>query len=197
MARTIFLVIALAAPPIATIVGTQIWERRRYPRRFTEVVPHEVYRGGFPSAENIAHLKADKAIRTIVNLTDRTDRPEERRMRTEVQWLGIREWQFPMPGDGRGEYIELDRAADVIADRANWPLYFHCAAGKQRSNAAWAAYRMKHCGWTIERTLAELERDYDLDRVAERPLCRHLTGYSQWLSVRSRTTTSPAAGEGK
>ena len=196
MARTIFLVLALAAPPIAVIVGTQIRENRRYPRRFAEVVPHEVYRGGFPSAENIVHLKEDKAIRTVLNLTDRSDGMDEKQALATAERLGIRTQQFPMPGDGRGNYVQLDRAADVIADPANRPLYFHCAAGKQRSNAVWAAYRMKHCGWTVDRSLAELERDYDLDRQAEQPLCQHLAGYAGWLAARSRTATSPAISKG-
>ncbi len=197
MARTIILVIVLAAPPIATIVGSRIHDRIRYPRRFAEVVPDGVFRGGFPTAENINHLKEDKSIRTIVNLTERNDRQEENQMFDEAKRLGIEICQFPMPGDGRGDYASLDQAAEVIANRANWPLYFHCAAGKQRSNAAWAAYRMKCCGWNLEKTLAELERDYDLDRDAERLLCVHLAGYSRWLSVREKNPTSAPRGEGK
>jgi protein-tyrosine phosphatase len=195
MVRSFFLVLALAAPPIVVIVGTQIRENQRYPRRFAEVIPHEVYRGGAPSAENIAHLKEDKAIRSVLDLTDRSDRPDEKQARETAERLGIRTLQFPMPGDGRGDFVQLDAAADVIADQANRPLFFHCAAGKQRSNAAWAAYRMKHCGWTIERTLAELERDYDLDRKAEQPLCEHLAAYARWLAARS-TTTNRSNGKG-
>lgn len=197
MARTVILVIVLAAPPIATIVGSRIYDRIRYPRRFAEVVPDAVYRGGFPTAEDLDHLKEDKSIRTIVNLTERTNRPEEKKMLDEAARLGIRVHQFPMPGDGRGDYAALDQAAAVIANRANWPLYFHCAAGKQRSNAAWAAYRMRHCGWSLEKALAELERDYDLDRNAERLLCVHLAGYSRWLSERNQNSTSAPRGEGK
>jgi protein tyrosine/serine phosphatase len=195
MMRTIFLVLALSAPPIVVIVGTQIRENQRYPRRFAEVIPHEVYRGGAPSAENIVHLKEDKAIRSVLDLTDRSDRPDEKQARETAERLGIRTWQFPMPGDGRGDFVQLDAAADVIADQSNRPLFFHCAAGKQRSNAAWAAYRMKHCGWTIERTLAELERDYDLDRKTEQPLCEHLAGFARWLAARG-TTTNRSIGKG-
>lgn len=195
--RTILLVMALAAPPVATMVGAEAWERWRYPRRFAEAIPNEVYRGGFPSAEDIAHLKEDKAIRTIVSLTDPKDRAEERQLTDQAARLGIRRLQFPMPGDGRGDYAQLDLAADAIADGGNRPLFFHCAAGKQRSNAAWAAYRMKHCGWNLERALAELERDYDLDRDAERLLCQHLAGYERRLVAQTRLTTTRSTSEGK
>ena len=84
-----------------------------------------------------------------------------------VERLGIHLLRFPMPGDGRGEFAALEQAAMAIADKGNRPVFFHCAAGKQRSNAAWAAYRLKFWGWSVEQALAELERDYDLDRGAE------------------------------
>ena len=183
---------ALTAPPIAAIVGAEVRERQRYPRRFAEVVPNEVYRGGFPSAEDIVRLKEEKSIRSIVNLTGPTDRPEEKEMLAAVERLGIRLTRLPMPGDGRGDYEALEQAAIAIADRANRPVFFHCAAGKQRSNAAWAAYRMKFWGWSVDQALDELERDYDLDRDAEWGLCEHLRGYQRWrFEYRPAPTSQP------
>jgi protein tyrosine phosphatase (PTP) superfamily phosphohydrolase (DUF442 family) len=192
MARSILLMIALAAPPVAAIVGAEFRERQRYPRRFAEVIPQEVYRGGFPTADDVTHLKQDLSIRTLINLTERTDRPEEKEMLRAAEHLGLQLRRFPMPGDGRGDYAMLEKAADAIAEATNRPVFFHCAAGKQRSNAAWGAYRIKHCGWDIERTLAELERDYDLDRHAERLLCEHLTGFARWMSTRTAASSGPA-----
>lgn len=197
MVRSILLMIALAAPPVAAIVGAEVRERQRYPRRFAEVVPNEVYRGGFPSVDDVVHLKEDKSIRTIVNLTGPTDRPEEREMLAMVERLGIHLLRLPMPGDGRGDFAMLEQAAMAIADRGNRPIFFHCAAGKQRSNAAWAAYRMKYCGWSVEEALAELERDYDLDRNAERGLCEHLEGYQRWRFEYRPAPTKPATIEGR
>lgn len=189
--------LALAAPPVAAIVSAEVRERQRYPRRFAEVVPHEIYRGGFPSVDDVVHLKDDKSIRTIVNLTGPTDRPEEREMLATVERLGIRLVRFPMPGDGRGDFTMLEGAAVAIADPDNRPLFFHCAAGKQRSNAAWAAYRMKFCGWSVEEALAELERDYDLDRNAELGLCEHLESYQRWRFEYRPAATQPATREGR
>lgn len=189
--------LALAAPPVAAIVGAEVRERQRYPRRFAEVVPNEVYRGGFPSVDDIVHLKEDKSIRTIVNLTGPTDRPEEREMLAKVESLGIHLLRFPMPGDGRGDFAMLEQAAVAIADQGNRPIFFHCAAGKQRSNAAWAAYRMKFCGWSVEEALAELERDYDLDRNAERALCDHLRDYQRWRFEYRPQPTTAATREGR
>jgi protein tyrosine phosphatase (PTP) superfamily phosphohydrolase (DUF442 family) len=192
MGRSLLLIVALAAPPVATMVGAEVRERQRYPRRFAEVVSNEVYRGGFPSADDIVHLKQDKSIRTIINLTNPTDEAEEKEMLATVERLGIELRRFPMPGDGRGDYAALDKAADALADLGSRPVFFHCAAGKQRSNATWGAYRLKHDGWDIERTLAELERDYDLDRQAERPLCDHLTGFARWIAARPAPSSAPA-----
>jgi protein-tyrosine phosphatase len=71
-------------------------------------------------------------------------------------------------------------------------VYVHCAAGKQRSNAAVAAYRMRHCGWTLEQTLAELEEKYGLDRTAEAALVEHLEKYWRERIAPSRANSQNA-----
>jgi len=62
---------------------------------------------------------------------------------------------IPMPGDGLADFDKLDQAADWIKDHEGRPVYVHCAAGVNRTGAAIAAYRVKHCGWTLQRALAE------------------------------------------
>ena len=89
---------------------------------------------------------------------------------------------FPMPGDGRATFDLLDGAADAMADSRNGPTYFHCAAGKMRSGAALAAYRMKHCGWTYERAMTEAaQHDLDNDSENEKQLRQHLRKYAMYL----------------
>lgn len=181
--KTVLLAVILLAPPgVAAAIG----KSQRYPRRFAEVVPGGLYRGGFPTARHIHNLLNDKGIRTVVSLTDLKNEPKYAEEAAVAQAAGLRLLRFPMKGDGCGEFDDLDRAADAIGDQANWPLFFHCNAGKQRSNAVLAAYRLRKCRWTIEQALKELEDKYDLDRAAEKALVDHLQEYARRIR--------PAAG---
>lgn len=182
MRRTLLIVIVLFIPPTLTRV---IPEWTRYPRRFAEVEPGHLYRGGYPTPGNIRNLAAREGIRTVVSLTGEIDRPEERRLIETMTDLHINHRRFPMPGNGCGDMEILDAAADALNRQDDWPIFFHCKAGKQRSNAALAAYRMKHCGYTLEAALRELEDHYDLDRDGtEQDLVEHLAKYARELETR-------------
>ena len=191
MRRSILIVLALLIPPAATVVVAElnlvdvISVRLRYPRRFAEVEARRLFRGGYPSGRDLSNLLTDKDIRTVVSLTGEVDQPHEREMLSALKRLKLRHLRFPMPGDGRVDDLGvLDKAADALNNAANWPIFFHCQAGKQRSNAVQAAYRMKHCGWTLEEALIELETRHGLDREGdERPLAEHLAKYAKWLGV--------------
>lgn len=175
------MVLVLVPPMTVSVAGRIV----RYPKRFAEVVPDALYRGGRPTARHIRNLKEMKSIRTIVTLEGYEDRPETREEIATAKETGIKLLRFGMPGDGCGSFAAMDAAADALAEKANWPLFFHCAAGKQRSNATLAAYRLKHCGWTIDQVLSELD-EYDLYRVEEAELCDHLRTYAEHVArVRS------------
>jgi protein tyrosine/serine phosphatase len=188
MARTIMLVALLLVPPAATAIASKAL---RYPKRFAEVIPGRLYRGGFPSARQIRNLRRDLNIKTIVSLTDTKDQPkylDEQRVASE---LGIRIRRFRMPGNGCGDFAKLDMAADAVAQTDDWPTFFHCNAGKQRSNAVLAAYRMRNLGWSLSQAMEELEDDHDFDHQAEKVLADHLAEYAQWLAASGRQTKTP------
>ena len=174
--RTLLLIVALLVPPgIAAVVSRS----QQFPRRFAEVVPASIYRGGFPSADHIYNLANEKRIRTVVSLTDLKEAPKYAEEVEAARSAGLRLLRYPLHGDGRGEFDDLDKAADAIGDKANWPVFFHCDAGKQRSNAVLAAYRLRKCGWTIDKALDELESKYDLDREKEKVLVDYLREYAE------------------
>ena len=182
--RTVLLALLLMVPPAAVAVTEAVL---RYPARFAEVVPGKVYRGGQPNARHVENLARDKGVKTIISLTDDLDKPPYSDEKRAAKALGVRLLHFSMPGDGCGDFGALDRAADALGtalrDPKQWPVFFHCNAGKQRSNALQAAYRMRVQGWTIDRALQELERDYGLDREEESKLAEHLRAYAKWLEA--------------
>ena len=186
--------LTLLVPPAATIALPHLMELANVPRRFAIVEKGEIYRGGFPDAGDIEYLSREKGIRAIVSLTGPTDRENEQAMLAEAKRQGLKMYRFPMPGNGRGDYDSMDRAAAAVADETNRPVFFHCAAGKQRSNAVLAAYRLKYCGWSIGDVKQELvkEHDLDLNDAKERSLWEHIEGYARRLE-RSGPTTTPGS----
>ncbi len=181
--RTILFAFLLLAPPAATAVSTRLL---RYPNRFATVIPGKLYRGGFPSAAHIANLHRDFGIRTVISLTDDGSEPKYTQERRAVDKAAMQFYRFPMPGNGCGDFVKLDAAAATIdaalADANKSPVFFHCAAGKQRSNAVLAAYRIRRCGWSIDQALAELQTDHELDPVTEKVLVDHLREYAEQQS---------------
>lgn len=181
MRRFIALLLLLVVPAGAARSWTLVRDTWAYPNRFAEVVPGQLYRGGVPSAEHVIRLSEEKGVKTVLCLTGETKRPEERAALVAIQGRGIRLIRVPMPGDGTGTFEAMDEAAEAIADTSTWPMYFHCAAGKQRSNAALAAYMLKKKGTSLDATLAELQEKYDLDPVEEKKLYDHIKSYSDYL----------------
>lgn len=182
MSKSVLLVFLLLVPPVATAV---IAKAQRYPKRFAEVIPGRLYRGGFPTARHIRNLKDDKNIGVVISLTGVESDPKYKQELDAVNGASMQFMRFALPGDGCAEFGDLDRVADALAevlkDKNGWPVFFHCDAGKQRSNAVLAAYRMKQCGWPLGRAMRELEDHYDLDHEDERELVDHLRQYAQWL----------------
>ncbi len=199
MRRKVLLVSVLLILPASTAVVTKFdlldatGNAILYPKRFAEVEAGSLYRGGYPSARHIRNLADDKGIRTIISLTGQVDDEEERAMLAAVRDLRLRTLRFPMPGNGCVEDLGvLDKVADAIHNAANRPIFFHCAAGKQRSNAALAAYRMKHCGWRFDEVLVELETQYDLLADGkEKVLVEHLRKYAKRLGLPTEPKNLP------
>lgn len=194
--RTILLAFLLLAPPAATAVSARLL---RYPNRFAEVIPGKLYRGGFPTAAHIRNLHRDFGIRTVIRLTDDGQEAKYKQEQRAADDAAITLHKFAMPGDGCGDFVKLDAAAATIdaalANPDKSPVFFHCQAGKQRSNALLAAYRMKRCGWSFDQAVTELQARYDLDPIAEKALVDHLRKYAEQTSSRpDRPETQPDKG---
>ncbi len=180
----------------AVVAGAGIYWRFRtdLPARFAEVEPGRVYRGGYPDPKALGRLADRYGVRSVVSLM--LDSPDEGRTLAErdaARALGLRLIEIPMPGDGRAEFDDLDRAADAVAEaQASGPVFFHCAAGRQRSNAVTAAYRMRRCGWGYDAAMKELEAHFGLEPGDKPDLREHLRRY--WTE--RLAATRPATGGG-
>ena len=100
----------------------------------------------------------------------------------------------------------LDQAAAVLADPKNYPVFFHCHHGLNRTSMVQIAYRTKYCGWTLAQAADEIERSVGLVKVNHGPDYRHMVSFyenrvlplrSQHSSatVKMRRPTSPLASK--
>jgi len=185
----IVVALALTAGTVAAIVG----RHHVLPKRFATVEPGQFYRSGYNEPGPLKRVLAKHGIRTILCLADYgPETPKGRKERAVAGELDVDVLMIPMPGNGVAEFAKLDAAADIIADPAHRPLLAHCAAGVQRTNAAYVAYRMKHCGWSYEQAIAEAEAHW-LDRDDNPELFEHLKQYADDLATRKTApSTKPS-----
>jgi len=146
-------------------------------KRFAVVEPGQLYRSGYLEPGPLKHVIREHKLKTILALlNNEPDTIEQQNEEAVARDEKVKLIRIGMPGDGCGDFDALDRAADIMADPSNRPLLVHCAAGVHRTGAAYAAYRMKHCGWSFEQALAEGKK-YGYPITDNPELVAHLREY--------------------
>ena len=109
--------------------------------RFQMVAPG-LYRGGQPERESFEHLKKN-GIKTIINL--RTENDEE----AIVKELGMNYIHIPVSIKiwSKIPSQAIEKYFSVLNDPANYPIFFHCRRGADRTGAMASFYRIAVQGW--------------------------------------------------
>lgn len=108
-----------------------------------------LWRGAQPTAEGFKELEA-MGVKTIVSF--RHDYDDLALMKgTKLQYLRIpsRAWHPTR--------AHLATFLKVMEDSANWPVYIHCAQGRDRTGYNAAAYRMVVQSWQAEMAIREMQ----------------------------------------
>ena len=194
MLKKSLLIILVLAPPIALAVVNHM---NHFPRRFAVVEDGALFRSGFPTGTQIRNLAKSQKIKTVVSLTGEEDRPREAELQTAVDDLKLRHYRFAMRGDGTGDLATLDMAADALAEKKDWPILFHCAAGQQRTSTTLGAYWIKHKNMTCQDALAKLESEYGLSRSDDAQIVEQLKKYTKHVGAQMGTPPASSAATSK
>ena len=121
--------------------------------RFAEIHPG-LCRGGEPYEHGLKYLH-DKGYKTVVSFL--TDSGES----VTVVNSGMKYIHIPMRSGAFSAEPPTDEQVRqflaVVKDSSLYPVYFHCHAGKDRTGAMSAIYRMEVCGWSKDEALEEMK----------------------------------------
>jgi len=141
-------------------------------RRFAEIRPG-LTRGGDPGEEGLQYLR-DRGYKTIVSFL--VDEAES----AYVVHSGMQYVHIPMRSGLFGAQPPTDeqvsRFLSVVNDSTRYPVFIHCHAGKDRTGAMSAIYRMQACGWTADEAIDEMKAFGFSGRYKR--LLKYVQGYS-------------------
>jgi protein tyrosine phosphatase (PTP) superfamily phosphohydrolase (DUF442 family) len=169
---------------LALVAAEQTWRHGRdyvFPDRFATVVSDRIFRGAWQKDWPMRRIVRDHHIKTIVALAHPPTHElavSEKALAAElgVKWIHIPIVETREPGDASVS-DRLIAAAAAVADPANQPVYFHCHHGINRASMVQMAYRMLHCGWTLDQAQAEIARSFGLVAVDHGPDYRSMARF--------------------
>ena len=125
-------------------------------KRVAVVVPGYFTGGAWQRPAPLRELIDRERIKTVITLAvidDKIERYDEQA--GVLKEKGVR-WIFVPMVDSTATLEQMAEAAELLADPALQPIFFHCVAGHHRTSLAHAAYRIRHEGWTAEQAWNEL-----------------------------------------
>lgn len=177
-------------------------------REFREIEPGKVYRGGWQKNIPLRRVIRERQIRTIVALAHPPDSPLVESEKRIAEEMGVRFVHLPIHdvrGDHNRTFVsdQLEKAAQIIGDPANQPVFFHCHHGLNRASMAHIAYRTMMCGWSLGDAQKEVADQFGLIQVSKGPDYRHMERFYEdrvqpyRLAKQARDTAEPAVAKSK
>jgi len=115
-------------------------------------VNEKLWRGSQPDPNGFREL-AERGVKTVIDLRhDHDDFADLQGTNIHYLWLPMRAWH-PEEED---MVLFLATLRLAFADPARWPVYVHCAEGKDRTGYAIATYRIIEQGWTPDDAIHEM-----------------------------------------
>jgi protein tyrosine phosphatase (PTP) superfamily phosphohydrolase (DUF442 family) len=152
------IVLTLLGASTALGFGTAAYRDDLLEKRVAVIEPGRLIRGAWQRPGPLRRIIEREKIRTIVSLTAiNRDDPKYVAQAKVVRETGVDWIIVPMRGS-RATLAQMAEAADLLADPARQPTFFHCVAGHHRTSLVHAAYRIRHEGWSAPRAWLEVAR---------------------------------------
>jgi len=126
-------------------------------------VTDKLWRGSQPDrASPEAFRRLEQAgVKTVINLRhDHDDYPLLANTNMQYLWLPMRAWD----PDTEELVLFLSTVRRLLADPERWPVYVHCAEGRDRTGYAVASYRIVEQNWEADDAIHEMF-DYRFNTV--------------------------------
>jgi protein tyrosine/serine phosphatase len=133
----------------ASLAGSDLPSSNNIPR--FQMLTTGLYRGGQPDKKGFEFLK-QQGVKTVINL--RMENDEE----TTVKQLGMNYVQIaiddPRPTSRISEQA-ISKYFEIVNNPENYPIFFHCRRGADRTGAMAAMYRIAFQGWDAKKAYSE------------------------------------------
>jgi protein tyrosine/serine phosphatase len=156
---------------------------------FHVVEPGVLLRCGQPRVRELEQIRAAHGLRTIVCARGGTRHPLRGRwFRLEQRWCaetGVQLVHMPFSDAATPPAEIFERFLTLLSEPAGRPVLVHCEQGYHRTGVLCAAYRVRVCGWPLDRALDEMrELGFEFERPKRQLL---VTALRTWA-----TGTAPA-----
>ncbi len=140
-------------------------------------VTNNLFRGGRPNTGDLATLKSEKSITTVINLENKMPLvDQENKIATD---LGLKFISSPMDAAVRPTDKQVNQILADLQDASNEPIFIHCHHGQDRSGLIIGLYRVEVQGWTPAKAYQEmLDNGFHSNLVALDKYFRNRTGYA-------------------
>jgi hypothetical protein len=167
------------------LTAQQVWRHGHdyvFADQFAVVEPGKIYRGAWQQPWPMRRVIQRYKVKTVLALAHPPGDPMAIQEHALGRELGFRWVHIPIVDDrsasaGTALFDQLEQAADVLADPANQPVFFHCHHGINRASMVQIAYRTRHCGWTLEQATDEISRTFGLVEVTRGPDYRRMAAF--------------------
>jgi len=168
---------AFAVCIAALIIGGPLaYARNRHhtARNFHVVREGVLYRSGQMSLDGLKRIVRDYRIKTVVTLRcaqKTADLPPDHHEEKYCLAMELHHFRLPQLGwdapDGSvPNEVSVIKFREIMSNPANYPVLVHCLAGKHRTGAMCAVFRMEFDHWSNEQAIDELKL-YGYDNVEE------------------------------
>lgn len=141
-------------------------------------VTYDIFRGGRPNNGDLAALKSEKNIRTVINLENKQSVVQQEQQ--TARNLGLKYISSPMNASVRPTDQQVNQILAALQDSNNNPIFIHCHHGQDRSGLITGLYRVEVQGWAPAKAYQEMiENGFHASLTALDTYFRDRTGFSE------------------